>query len=69
LLFESQREFRDHLRPLLSGVPNLLAEPDPIAEKVQSLWDAGVRGVKKIADCLEVSDMTVRRRLNALDLK
>lgn len=67
-LFESQREFRDHLRPMFAEVPNLLAEPDPIGDRVQTLWDAGIRSVKEITDRLEVSEMTVRRRLASLGL-
>ena len=54
---------------MFSGVPRLLADPDPIGDKVRSLWDAGTRSVKEITDRLEVSEMTVRRRLNALGLK
>lgn len=68
-LFESQREFRDHLRPMFAAVPDLLAEPDPIGDRVKTLWDQGIRSVKEITTRLEVSEMTVRRRLAALGLK
>jgi len=68
-LFESQREYREHLFPMFAAVPDLLGEPDPVAEKVQSLWTAGVRSVTKIANCLEVSEVTVRRRLKSLGLE
>ena len=68
-LFESQREFRDHLRPMFAAVPDLLAEPDPISDRVKTLWDQGLRSVKEITNRLDVSEMTVRRRLAALGLK
>lgn len=68
-LFQSQREYRQHLAPIFDSVPNLLIEYDPIGQKVASLWKAGIRKIPKIAECLEVSEMTVRRRIESLRLK
>lgn len=68
-LFQSQREFRHHLRPMFEVVSDPLAEPDPTGDKVRSLWMAGVRNARKIADCLEVSEATIHRRLKALGLR
>lgn len=68
-LFQSQREYRQHLAPIFDSVPNLLIEYDPIGQKVASLWKAGIRKIPKIAECLEVSEMTVRRRIESLQLK
>ena len=50
-------------------MPNLLIEYDPTGEKVASLWKAGIRKIPKIAECLDVSEMTVRRRIESLGLK
>jgi len=65
-LFESQRQFRDHLRPVFDCVPDLLEEYDPLQAEVEAVWSTGERKIGKIADSLGVSDTTVRRRLKTL---
>lgn len=68
-LFASQREFRQHLLPVFESVPDPTAEPDPIGDKVRTLWQTGVRKPEQIAQCLEISISTVHRRLNELGLR
>ena len=68
-LFQSQREYRQHLSSVFDAVPDVLAEYDPVGDNVMSLWESGIRSCHKIAGCLDVSEMTVRRRLQSLGLK
>ena len=68
-LFQAQREYREQLRPMFQSVPDPLTEYDPVTEKVQTLWATGDHNVRRIAECIGVSDMAIRRRLKALGLK
>ncbi|PHQ34829.1 hypothetical protein [Rhodopirellula bahusiensis] len=68
-LFKAQREFRQHLMPMFDSVPDPTSEPDPLGDKVRTLWETGVRKPKQIADSLEISVATVHRRLNELGLR
>lgn len=68
-LFQSQREYRQYLARVFDAVPNLLIEYDSIGEKVASLWKAGIRKIPKIAEYLDISEMTVRRRIQSLRLE
>lgn len=68
-LFAAQRDFRQHLMPVFEAVPDLTSEPDPLGDKVRTLWETGVRRAQQIADCLEINVATVHRRLNALGLR
>jgi DeoR/GlpR family transcriptional regulator of sugar metabolism len=45
----------------------VLVEYDPLQEKVEALWNTGERKIQKIAEFLNVSEMTVRRRLKGLE--
>jgi hypothetical protein len=66
-LFKAQQDYREYLQPMFDEVPNVLVEYDPLQEKVEALWNTGERKIAKIAEFLNVSEMTVRRRLKALD--
>lgn len=68
-LFQSQREYRDYLRPMFDAVSDPLAEPDPTGDKVRVLWETGIRSVKRIAECLELSEAIVQRRVQKLGLR
>ena len=68
-LFQSQREYRQHLASVFDVVPDLLVEHDPLGDKVLSLWKVGIHEIPKLAQRLDVSEMTVRRRLDSLRLK
>lgn len=68
-LFQAQREYRQYLAPMFDAVPDLLVEHDPVADKLKTLWNSGVRGIATLAQHLGVSGMTVRRKLASLNLK
>jgi hypothetical protein len=68
-LFRSQQEYRQHLSPMFNAILDPLAEFDVTAEKVEALWNTGERNARKIANFLDVSEMTVRRRIKSLGLK
>lgn len=67
-LFQAQRDYRQHLLPVFESVADPLMEPDPLGDKVRTLWNTGIRSPSKIAECLDVSLATVHRRLNQLGL-
>lgn len=68
-LFTAQQDYRRYLQPMFNSLPSVLDEYDPLQEKVEALWNTGERKVAKIAEFLGVSEMTVRRRLKALEEK
>jgi len=65
-LFLAQRDYRDYLKPMFEAVPDVLAVYDPVADRIARLWLEGVRDLPTLADRIEVSEMTVRRRLHNL---
>jgi hypothetical protein len=67
-LFQAQRDYREHLRPMFEAVPDPLTEYDPVTEKVRTLWATGEQNVRRLAEQVGVSEMVVRRRLKALGL-
>jgi hypothetical protein len=68
-LFKAQRAYREHLKPMFSSVPDVLAGYDPVADRIHRFWLDGERDLRTLAERAGVSPMTVRRRLKDLGLK
>ncbi|HVX12196.1 MAG TPA: hypothetical protein VHC22_13525 [Pirellulales bacterium] len=62
-LFEAQRQYRIHLQPMFDAVPDVLAVFDPVAERLRALWGQGEHDVGRLAQQLDVSSSTVRRKM------
>lgn len=65
-LFSAQQDYREYLQPMFGTLPAVLAEYDPLQEKIEALWNTGERKVSKIAEFIGVSEATVHRRLKTL---